>query len=680
MTNAVKLLAVAALVAACGGPPAPDRPAPASPAVRPMPPIPSVDGPLQLDVAYPSEGATVAARDSNFIFGSTGSGRATLRINGAPVEVKPNGGWLAYLPVPRDGVYRLEATKDGQTASFQRSIKTLVPSSVPPARVRIVSVTPSGALAARLGENIEVSFTGSVGGRGFLVLPNGTRIPLIESRAVSQALNNAADFETQQRAQTPTASATSRYSGILPALALRVADTAVAAPRVGDLPTLLDRDTLMERCAAAASAGKLESAPRCANITSEAVTRYTTSRTPARVELIVGNDTVRAPLNLNLGVIDVPRVGLAVDRSTGGPHREWRIRGRNSPSGPFHYFWPHGTMLTITGQRGGFYRVQLAGDLTAWVPASDVQLLPTGTPPAGGPIAGGRFVPASGHIDLRLSLPERLPFHVEETERGLQIDVYGGVSQVNFFQYGQLDPLIERAVWSQPRDSVFRVDVTLSQPVWGYDAFHDAGGSMVLRIRRPPQINVQRPLSGLRILVDAGHGGRDTATMGPTRFREAHGNLNIALALEPMLREAGAHVIMTRRTNIFLELGERTQMAVDSGAHILLSVHNNAFPDGVNPFANAGTSTYYYHPHSVDLAQSLQRELLSELGLKDIGYGRADLALVRPTWMPASLTETSFMMIPEQEAGLRNPEWLARIARAHLRGLEAFVRNRAAAR
>ena len=120
-------------------------------------------------------------------------------------------------------------------------------------------------------------------------------------------------------------------------------------------------------------------------------------------------------------------------------------------------------------------------------------------------------------------------------------------------------------------------------------------------------------------------------------------------------------------------------MATDSNAHILVSVHNNAFPEGVNPFVSNGTSSYYYHPHSVDMAQSLQRHLLAELGLRDIGYGRADLAMVRPTWMPAVLTETSFMMIPEQEAALRNPQWLNRVARAHVRGLEEFLRKRAAA-
>jgi N-acetylmuramoyl-L-alanine amidase len=135
-------------------------------------------------------------------------------------------------------------------------------------------------------------------------------------------------------------------------------------------------------------------------------------------------------------------------------------------------------------------------------------------------------------------------------------------------------------------------------------------------------------------------------------------------------------VLMTRSTDVFLDLAARTQMVEDANADILVSIHNNAFPEGVNPFDNSGTSAYFFQPHSIDLVQQLQRELLVELRLRDIGYGRADLALVRPTWMPAALTETSFMMIPEQEAALRNPQVIERIARAHLRALEAFVRGR----
>jgi N-acetylmuramoyl-L-alanine amidase len=237
--------------------------------------------------------------------------------------------------------------------------------------------------------------------------------------------------------------------------------------------------------------------------------------------------------------------------------------------------------------------------------------------------------------------------------------------------------LLTRAEWSQPADSVFRVTVQLSAPVWGYHTFYEAGGALVLRIRRPPPIDPAAALRGLVIAVDPGHGGEDRATRGPTGLTEADANLSIALALRDLLQQAGARVVMTRTTDATVPLADRPRMAADSGAHILVSVHNNAFPDGVNPWVNNGTSTYYYHPQSVELARLFQHELLQELALRDIGYGRADLALVRPTWMPAVLTETMFLMIPQQEAALRDPAVHRRIARAHLRALQAFLLRRA---
>ncbi|MGH7472054.1 MAG: N-acetylmuramoyl-L-alanine amidase family protein, partial [Longimicrobiales bacterium] len=650
-----------------------------------LPPVAAVDGPLRLDVAYPAEGGSIAVRDSNFIFGTTGSGRASLTINGAPVVVKPNGAWLAYLPVPADGIYRLHATKDAESSSLERVVRVPVPGPEPPAGVRIVegTVTPTGALAVWRDELVEVAFTGTAGGRAWLVLPWGQRFPLIESRALAAAANNAADFQVNTTLAAPAPTSVSRYSGVFPAITLRAQDTTIAEPRMGSLPLAETTDTLKERCAAAAAAGRLERAPRCRSLSQEELALYLRARGGAAlVELVVGMDTVRAPVEVNLTTLDMPRVGIVAAPDSGAmARRNFRTRARNGIAGPFHFFWPHGTLLTITGQRGNSYRVRLAPDRTAWLPVADVRLLPEGTPPPGGGINSARFAPQSSYIDLRIPLPARLPYQVEETgPNSLSVDVYGGTSMVNFFQFGTLDPLIERAGWSQPADSVFRVSMHLSQPIWGYQAFHDGSGALVVRVRRPPPIDREQPLRGLLIAVDAGHGGTDKNTVGPTRLAEADANLSIALQLQPLLEAAGARVLMTRSTDVFLDLTVRTQMAEDANADILVSVHNNAFPEGVNPFENNGTSVYFFQAHSIELAQQLLRELLAELRLRDIGYGRADLALVRPSWMPAVLSETAFMMVPEQEAALRDPLALQRIARAHLRALELFVRARALAR
>jgi N-acetylmuramoyl-L-alanine amidase len=105
----------------------------------------------------------------------------------------------------------------------------------------------------------------------------------------------------------------------------------------------------------------------------------------------------------------------------------------------------------------------------------------------------------------------------------------------------------------------------------------------------------------------------------------------------------------------------------------LVSIHNNALPDGVNPFTNNGTSVFYNHVTSLPLARAVQRGLVQNLGLRDLGVGRGDLALVRPTWQPSILTEGLYMIVPEQEAALRSSEGQRRYAQGVIDGLRSWL-------
>ena len=73
----------------------------------------------------------------------------------------------------------------------------------------------------------------------------------------------------------------------------------------------------------------------------------------------------------------------------------------------------------------------------------------------------------------------------------------------------------------------------------------------------------------------------------------------------------------------------------------------------------------------------MQAALVRRLGLRDLGVGRGDLALVRTTWMPSVLTEGLFMIVPEQEAALRSPEGQRLYAEAVVEGIRRFLRDRA---
>jgi N-acetylmuramoyl-L-alanine amidase len=266
-------------------------------------------------------------------------------------------------------------------------------------------------------------------------------------------------------------------------------------------------------------------------------------------------------------------------------------RARSTTSGPT------GTRLTITGERDGFYRVRLAANRTAWVPVDDVRLLPEGSPPPAASSTPRASSPRPQWIDLRIPTPERLPFQVTVEERTLHIDVFGATSRANFFQHGAVDPLLTHAEWSRWPTACSASACSSTAPVWGYHTFFDAAGAIVLRIRRPPAIDPAAPLRGCyrrRRSRPRRRRPRDTRADRTDGSRREPGNLaapaRCSAGRRPRHHDArdGRHRAARRPA------AHRRRL----GVHVLVSVHNNAFPDGVNPWLNNGTSTYYFQPQS----------------------------------------------------------------------------------
>ena len=92
---------------------------------------------------------------------------------------------------------------------------------------------------------------------------------------------------------------------------------------------------------------------------------------------------------------------------------------------------------------------------------------------------------------------------------------------------------------------------------WGFDVAFDAGRCS-LRLKAPPRWHKGGPLAGLRVYVDAGHGGQDTGAVGPAGLCESHVNFEIARRLEGMLKKGGARVRRTRRDDSYVSLDDRT--------------------------------------------------------------------------------------------------------------------------
>ncbi len=186
---------------------------------------------------------------------------------------------------------------------------------------------------------------------------------------------------------------------------------------------------------------------------------------------------------------------------------------------------------------------------------------------------------------------------------------------------------------------------------------------------------VTSPLAGKTIVIDPGHGGRDPGAVGITGYFEKTVNMAVANELAPMLRAAGAKVLMTRWSDWNPTLWERVNLANSNGADVFVSIHANAHTQS---WAN-GTETYYNSwngssSRSRILAQQLQRELVSALGLRDIGIKTANFYVITNTRMPSALVELGFLSNRHDESVLRQPQTHRRAAEALHRGLENFFR------
>jgi N-acetylmuramoyl-L-alanine amidase len=277
-----------------------------------------------------------------------------------------------------------------------------------------------------------------------------------------------------------------------------------------------------------------------------------------------------------------------------------------------------------------------------------------------------------GAVDLRIPISSRPPYLVEESDHRIVLTLYDTRANTDILQYVANDSTVREVSWTQETSDRVRFTLRLSSQPYGYLAFWD-GSAFVLRVRRPPVVNPKKPLQGLVIAVDPGH--PPIGATGPTGLYEADAVLEVGERLRDILQRRGATVVMTRTTRGAVALGDRPIMARRANAQALVSIHLNALPDGVNPFTTNGTGAYFFQPQSAPLARALQNGMVSRMHLRNLGVYYDNLALARPTWMPAVLCEGAFIMMPDQEAALRTPAFQTAYATGIADGLENYFRS-----
>jgi N-acetylmuramoyl-L-alanine amidase len=345
---------------------------------------------------------------------------------------------------------------------------------------------------------------------------------------------------------------------------------------------------------------------------------------------------------------------------------------RPVPNGTYKWLLLPGTVVQRVSSSNGMTRIRLDGALDGYVSDGEVVELSGSARVPSRTVANLRVVPDTGWTDVIFPLADPPPFLVEEAADRLVLTLYDTRATTDIITYRSGDSLVRTVTWEPVANDRVQYVVHLRDAPYGFHAFHD-GRNFVLRVRRRPRIDVAHPLRGMIIAVDAGH--PPAGSTGPSGRREAELTLPIARALEAELLRHGAHVVMTRVSDDPLGLADRPAIARRAGAHAFVSVHLNALPDGVNPFTNNGTGTYFFHPHSEPLARAVQAGMVRHLRLPDLGVFYDNLAVIRPSWMPAVLAEGAFMMLPAQEAAMATLEGQRAYARGVAEGLEAYFRS-----
>ncbi len=225
------------------------------------------------------------------------------------------------------------------------------------------------------------------------------------------------------------------------------------------------------------------------------------------------------------------------------------------------------------------------------------------------------------------------------------------------------------------------------------------------------------PLSIRKVIVDAGHGGKDPGTIGKvTGLREKDVVLDVAKRLSKLLRESGIEVVMTRSTDNFIPLSGRVDIANKAKADLFISVHANAnrvrslngfeayyvapsvgdskraLSAAQNAVLNLDKSCFagnsvnlkailwdmiytYDRAESIELGRAICRSIGRNLDTKVIGVKSAGFYVLKGARMPAILAEIGFLSNASEERLLKNGYYRQQVAEAIAQGLEDYGRG-----
>ncbi len=570
-----------------------------------------------IEIIYPRDNATINA-PSTFIIGNTHP-NASLKINGKKVKVYPNGGFVQVVKL-KEGNNSIKFNSKYKKKSDKVVYTLIVPGhekTIPktPLKIDESSIQPNKNLSLLTGDTIIVKFKGSTGNKASFAIGKRKEIPMIELPP--------------------------KYTRTVPAFGKSYKTSKKPLKGFYKGSYKLQPGDIFYK-------------------------------TPITIKLASNKKAITKVINSRLTTLStkVPKVARVIKD---------KAIVRTLPGGSRLTPLPKGVRLQIIRIKGNDYKFKMSNSMEGWIAKKDIRMLPYGTP---APTSIIRLINVKSYknkVIVEFPLTEKLPFKIDQLPGPqMNVNIFGAVANIDVYQYNPDDDLIKEIKWVQVSKNHFKtIIIPKTKQFWGYDYYYK-GNNLILELKKKPLINFEFPLKGKVITIDPGHGGNELGAVGPTGVPEKEVNLFISKFIKEELEKRGAKVIMTRRSNTKdVGLYRRVKIANNYNTDVLLSIHNNALPDGRDPYKDHGASTYYYHSQSLPLAKSIQKSLVDELKLKDFGVFWSSLVLTRPYEYLAVLIEIAFMINPEEYMLLTDKEFQKKSAIAICDGLENFYKSQA---
>ncbi|MFN7518936.1 MAG: N-acetylmuramoyl-L-alanine amidase, partial [Dolichospermum sp.] len=320
---------------------------------------------------------------------------------------------------------------------------------------------------------------------------------------------------------------------------------------------------------------------------------------------------------------------------------------------------PKGTMTTVTGREGEWLRL----DYGAWINSKETKII-------AGAVAPQTVIRSVGYRQLNTAtemifpLKTPVPVTVEQGNNFFTLTLYNTTAQTDTIRLDD-NPLISRLDWQQVSPTQVKYTFNLKKlQQWGYKLRYD-NTTLVLTLRHPPHFpQIKRlPLSGIKIVLDPGHGGKESGSRRPTGYSAKDVNLLVSKLLRDELAKRGAKVVMTREDDQDVSLVQRQEIINQEEPAIALSIHYNFLPDNSNTANTRGLVSFWYHPQAHSPTVFLHNYLVNKLPQPSFGVFWNNLALTRPSAAPSVLLEFRFMKNANELEEIVNSQQQQKIAK-----------------